>query len=116
MYAFKYSRGQINCVGHYSKDGIKLKKLIFPSNYDETEMFWLVNSNHAYGGRSALIPLLGLIIKEIVKGKTFPDRIFSEYCSDSATCKDKKFKIKRLYSLLRNGKNLNINYVKSIND
>lgn len=116
MHAFKYSRGQINCVGHYSKDGVKLRELIFPSNYNETEMFWLINSNHAYGGRSGLVPLLVLIIKGIVKRKTFPDRIFSEFCSDSATCKDKKFKIKRLYNLLRNGKKLDLKYMKSVNN
>jgi hypothetical protein len=116
MHAFKYSRGQINCVGHYSKDGVKLRELIFPSNYNETEMFWLINSNQAYGGRSGLVPLLVLIIKGIVKRKTFPDRIFSEFCSDSATCKDKKFKIKRLYNLLRNGKKLDLKYMKSVNN
>jgi hypothetical protein len=114
-YAFKYSRGQITCIGHYSKDGEKLRKLIFPLNYNETEMFWLINSNHAYGGRSGLMPLLVLIIKGIVKRKTFPGRNFSESCSYDATCKDNKFKFKRLYNLLRNGKKLNVKFIKSVN-
>jgi hypothetical protein len=116
MYASKYSRGQISCIGHYSNDGEKLRKVIFPANYNETEMFWLINSNHAYGGRSGLIPLLVLIIKGVVKRKTLPSRNFLEYCSDNATCKDKKFKIKRLYNLLRNGKKLHINFTKSVNN
>ena len=115
-YALKYSRGQINCVGHYSIDGVKLRKLIFPSNYNETEMFWLINSKHAYGGRSGLVPLLVLIIKSILKRKAFSDRIFSESCSDSAKCEDKKFKIKRLYNLLRKGKTLDLKYMNSVNN
>ena len=116
MYAFKYSRGQISCIGHYSKEGEKLRKVIFPLYYNETEMFWLINSNHAYGGRSGLIPLLVLIIKGVVKRKTLPSRNFLEYCSDNATCKDKKFKIKRLYNLLRNGKKLDVNFINSVNN
>jgi len=115
-YALKFSKGQIHCIGHFSQEGEKLRKAIFPLNYNETEMFWLINSNHAYGGRSGLIPLLVLIIKGIVKRKTLPSRNFLEYCSDNATCEDKKFKIKRLYNLLRNGKKLDVNFINSVNN
>jgi hypothetical protein len=108
MYAFRYSRGQINCVGHYSKDGEKLRKLIFPENYNETQMFWLINANHAYGGRSGLLPLLILIIKEIVKRKKSKSKNFAKDCFTAQMCDNKKFKIKRLYNLLRNGRKLNI--------
>src|ERR1044072_5378140 len=66
-YAFKFSRRQIDCMGHYSKEGQKFKKMIFPPNYDGTEMFWIVSDDQAYGGRSALLPLLVLIIKGIFK-------------------------------------------------
>jgi hypothetical protein len=115
-YAFKYSRGQINCIGHYSKEGEKLKKTIFPPNYNETEMFWMITSNNAYGGRSGLLPLLGFIIRSIFKPNKFPNVNFAGYCSDSQLCSDKKFQIKRLYNLLKHGKRLNIKYTKTIND
>ena len=115
-YAFKYSRGQINCIGHYSKEGEKLKKTIFPPNYNETEMFWMITSNNAYGGRSGLLPLLGFIIRSIFKPNKFPNVNFAGYCSDSHPCSDKKFQIKRLYNLLRHGKKLKIKFTKTIND
>jgi hypothetical protein len=108
MYAFRYSRGQIYCVGHYSKDGEKLRKLIFPENYNETQMFWLINANHAYGGRSGLLPLLILITKGIVKRKKSKSKNFAKDCFTTQMCDNKKFKIKRLYNLLRNGRKLNI--------
>jgi len=114
MYAFKYSRGQLSCIGHYSKEGEKLRKILFPTNYNETEMFWIINANHAYGGRSALLPLLVLIIKGIIKSKTYRSRSFPEGCFNSEMCENKKFKIKRLYNLLRNGKKLDIKPIKSV--
>jgi len=116
MYAFKYSRGQIRCIGHYSKDGEKLRKVLFPTNYNETEMFWIINANHAYGGRSGLLPLLVLIIKGIIKRKIYPSRSFPEGCFNSEMCKNNKFKIKRLYNLLRNGKKLDIKSIKPVNN
>jgi hypothetical protein len=115
-YAFKYSRGQINCIGHYSKEGQKLRKFIFPPNYNETQMFWIITANHAYGGRSGLLPLLGLIIRSILKGNKFASGDFAAYCSDTQMCSDKKFQIKRIYNLLRRGKKLNIKFTKAIND
>ena len=115
-YAFKYCRGQINCIGHYSKEGQKFRKMIFPPNYNETEMFWIVTKSHAYGGRSGLLPLLGLIIKSIFRPNKSPNSNFTAYCSDSKLCNDKKFQIKRFYNLLKHGKKLNIRCTKTIND
>ena len=117
-YAFESSRGLIDCVGHFSKDGEKLRKLIFPPNYNETKMFWIITSNHAYGGRSGLLPLLGLIIKGLlmsfIKHESSMSRTFPGYCSDSATCNSNKFKIRRLFNLLKTGKKLNVRFVKSV--
>ena len=115
-YAFKYSRGQINCIGHYSKEGEKLRKIVFPPNYNETSMFWMITPNVAYGGRSGLLPLLGLMIRSIFKPNKSPNSNFAGYCSDSKLCSDKKFQIKRLYNLLKHGKKLNIKCTKTIND
>jgi hypothetical protein len=59
------SHGWIQIAGHYySKKALETKKMIFPTNYDSTQMFWLIYKNTAYGARSALIPVL----KEIVRG------------------------------------------------
>jgi hypothetical protein len=108
----------MDCIGHFSDDGQKFRKLKFPPNYNETEMFWIINGNHAYGGRSGLLPLLGLILKGFVMSFISPklcrNRSFPGYCSDSAMCNSKKFKIKRLFNLLKNGKKLNVRSVKSI--
>lgn len=119
-FAFESSKGLIDCMGHYSKDGEKFRKLIFPPNYNETEMFWIITSNYAYGGRSGLLPLLGLIVKgvmiNIVKHEISPSRTFPGYCSGSAMCDSKKFKLKRIFNLLRRGKKLNVRFVKLVKD
>ena len=115
-HAYKYSRGQIDCIGHFSKDGEKIRKLIFPPNYNETEMFWIITSNRAYGGRSGLIPLFRLIVKGLllsfIKYELPQSQTFIGDCSDSATCNNKKFKIKRLINLLRSGKKMNVTCLK----
>ena len=117
-YAFESSRRQIDCVGHYSEDGEKFRKIIFPPFFNETEMFWIITSNRAYGGRSGLLPLVGLIIKgfvmSFVKPNASASRTFPGYCSDSAQCNSKEFKIKRLCGLLKHGKKLNIRFVKPV--
>jgi hypothetical protein len=114
--AFRYSRGQIDCMGHYSSDGEKFRKLIFPPNYNETGMFWIITSNHAYGGRSGLLPLIGLIIKgwvmSIIRPELSTNRFFPGYCPGSITCNN-KIKIKRTFNLLKSGKKLNIRFEKS---
>jgi len=116
--AFRYSRGQIDCMGHYSSDGEKFRKLIFPPNYNETGMFWIITSNHAYGGRSGLLPLLRLIVKGLIvsfiKHESPLNRTFPEFCSGSAMCNNKKFKIRRLFNLLRSGRKLNVRFVNSV--
>jgi hypothetical protein len=120
VYAFKFSRRQIDCMGHYSKEGQKFKKMIFPPNYNETEMFWIVSNGHAYGGRSALLPLLVLIIKGIFKGviknKISHSQSMPGQCFDNFTCNDNKFKLKRLVNLLRRGRKLKVNFVRSVNE
>ena len=119
-YAFKYSRGKINCIGHYSKEGEKLRKIVFPPNYNETEMFWIVTNSHAYGGRSGLLPLLVLIIKGffnmVIKGKMSPNLNIPQQCFDNQTCNDNKFKLKRLFKMLRSGKKLKTKFISPVNE
>lgn len=119
-FAFKCSRGYLDCIGHYSKDGEKFREIMFPPNFNETEMFWIITSKHAYGGRSALLPLLGLIIKGLImtsfNHEFSRNRIFPGYCSDSAMCNNKRFKVKRLFNLIRRGKRINVKFVNTVKD
>jgi hypothetical protein len=93
--------------------------MIFPPNYDGTEMFWIVSNDDAYGGRSAILPLLVLIIRGIfnarITNKISHSHSIQRQCFDNFTCNDNKFKLKRLVNLLRNGKKLKINSVRSVN-
>ena len=52
-------------AGHYySPEASKVKKSIFPDDYDPTRMFWLINENGAFGARSGLVE----VFKEIIRG------------------------------------------------
>ena len=69
------SRGRIRTVGHYySKEAIEAKKIIFPVDYDPTNMFWLINKKGAYGARSGLVQVAKEIIIGLFKGR---DSIYS---------------------------------------
>jgi hypothetical protein len=64
------SRGRIRTVGHYySKEAIEAKKIIFPVDYDPTNMFWLINKKGAYGARSGLVQVAKEIIIGLFKGR-----------------------------------------------
>ncbi|MDQ4074278.1 MAG: hypothetical protein M3162_08260 [Thermoproteota archaeon] len=59
------SRQWIRIAGHYySKEAMDIKKMVFPSYYDPTKMFWLINKKTAYGARAGLLQ----VIKEIFVG------------------------------------------------
>lgn len=65
LWARKLSGGWIRLAGHYhSPEASKIKKSIFPDDYDPTRMFWLINENGAFGARSGLIE----VFKEIIRG------------------------------------------------
>lgn len=62
------SRGWIRIAGHYySQEAIDAKNMIFPSDYDATKMFWLINKKGAHGARSGLIQVIKEIILSIFK-------------------------------------------------
>jgi hypothetical protein len=55
-------------AGHYySPEAMKLKKSIFPDDYDPTQMFWLINKNGAFGARSGLMEVFKEIIRGLIK-------------------------------------------------
>lgn len=50
--------GKITMLGHYTLQGKEFKQMIFPKNYDSTEMSWFVTTEKAYGGRKGLQQLI----------------------------------------------------------
>ena len=66
-FAQTLSLGRIRLVGHfYSKESLHIRSLFFPKDYDPTIMFWLVNTNGAWGARSGILPLFIEIVTGIV--------------------------------------------------
>ncbi len=54
------TRGNLTMIGHYSEIGEKLRKTMLGES--ALEMFWLIDSKTAFGGRAALLPLIKAII------------------------------------------------------
>ena len=77
FWARRISGGWIRLAGHYySPEAMKVKKSIFPADYDPTQMFWLINKNGAFGARSGLIEVFKEIIRGLIKtrlGNSFPN-------------------------------------------
>ncbi len=104
-----FSRNRIQILGHYnSEKSSKIKKMIFPSDYDSTKMFWLINKHGAWGARAGLIPLF----KEILYGNIRPlsdkpsDIVEPDYlkkdCENNRSCKLNANIILRLFNLFKN--------------
>ena len=56
----RLARGRLTIIGHYSDQGRRIRDAMLDEK--ATEMFWIVNSRDAFGGRAALIPLLRAIL------------------------------------------------------
>ena len=110
----KVSRGWIRIAGHYySQEAIYTKKLIFPINYDPTEMFWLINKKGAFGARSGLFEA----IKEIIIGN-FKNKLKNHNmenlnnknlvvkCNyqEKESCMSTKNTINRIFNMIKNSK------------
>jgi hypothetical protein len=106
----RLSRGQIDIVGHYSKEGMSVKSSIFPKEFDPTTMSWLVRDKQAFGGRSGLMP----IVIEIVKGMFRPSSKNYTYdinnvCSnEELSCNSPADFVKRVSMLIKNGRKIKI--------
>jgi hypothetical protein len=106
IYVNHLSRGRIRIAGHYdSYEAKNAKSLIFPNDYDSTCMFWLINTNGAFGGRAGLLPVL----VEIIKG-TFRKACEVENpnlaCRDieKRSCSSPRSTFARMISLFKNSK------------
>jgi hypothetical protein len=63
------SRGWIRAAGHYySQVAKETKEMIFPTDYDATKMFWLINRSGAHGARSDVLKRIAGTLR---KGTTF---------------------------------------------
>lgn len=96
------TRGNITMIGHYSEFGINLRKTILGES--ATEMFWLIDKKTAYGGRSALLPLLRAMV---TKNERSSNKIkVDDKCEQE--CKTIKAVFIRTASLFSNGKKIDL--------
>ena len=105
------SKGWIRTAGHYySTEAHEAKKLVFPSGYNPTKMFWLINSQGAYGARSGLIPIIKEIILVNIGKRKIKDcqqnqdeyRITCDY-SRELSCMSTKSTLKRFIDMMLSG-------------
>jgi hypothetical protein len=106
IYVNHLSRGWIRIAGHYdSYEANNAKSLIFPNDYDSTSMFWLINTNGAFGGRAGLLPVLVEIIKGTFR-KTCEVENPNLACRDieKRSCSSPRSTFARMISLFKNSK------------
>ena len=104
------SKGWIRTAGHYySREADEAKKLVFPSGYNATKMFWLINSEGAYGARSGLIPVIKEIVlvnigKKKIKDSQNQDKylIACDYTGEMS-CMSTKSTLKRFIDMMLSG-------------
>jgi hypothetical protein len=102
------SRRWIRIAGHYhSEEAKEAKSVVFPSTYDSSKMFWLINSHGAYGARSGLPQVLKEIAVGISAGKeqaaNSPSAISCEYGGERMSCYTYANVIRRIVRLLSHG-------------
>ena len=96
------AKGRLRFVGHYTDFGKKIRENVLDSN--ALEMFWFIDSNIAYGGRAALVPLFSAIFN--VSKKKIQNRIVEDSCE--LGCKSPSAVFFRSASLLTNSKKIKI--------
>ncbi len=97
------ARGKISLVGHYTELGKELRSEYLDTT--ATEMFWFIDGKNAYGGRSALYPLM----KEILfSKKNAPIQTIVERACN-VECKTPKAVFVRSASLLTHSRKIKIN-------
>jgi hypothetical protein len=94
------SRGWIRTAGHGSRGAAEAKAAVFPSGYDATKMFWLINRRGAFGARSGLAPLAREIMAGWLKGGRNDDAFSA---STSSACSAPDNTLKRLAKMLSHG-------------
>lgn len=97
-----FSRGKMKMVGHYTKEGENIREKILDES--ALEMFWFIDGKRAYGGRSALLPMIKTIFSS--KSRKFLTDKINEQCSQD--CKSVKAVFVRSTSLISNSKIIKI--------
>lgn len=102
------SRGWIRIAGHYySQEAKDAKGVVFPPGYDPTKMFWLLNTNGAYGARSGLPQVIREILFGLASGpgtRTTPEGAQAcEYSGEKISCFTSTNIIKRIVGLFSHG-------------
>ena len=114
------SRGWIRIAGHYySQESLDAKKMIFPSDFDPTKMFWLINKKGAHGARSGLFQVVKEIIVGIFKSILKKNKYYSnkDYKSNSvlacnynekeSSCMSTKNTLSRIFNMMKNSYKIN---------
>ena len=96
------TKGRLRFVGHYTDFGKQIRENVLDSN--ALEMFWFIDSNTAYGGRAALVPLFSAIFN--VSKKKIQNKIIENSCE--LGCKSPKAVFFRSASLLTSSKKIKI--------
>ena len=96
------AKGRLHFVGHYTDFGKQIREDVLDSN--ALEMFWFIDTNTAYGGRSALGPLFSAIFN--VSKKKIKNKIVENSCE--LDCKNPSAVFFRSASLLTNSKKIRI--------
>jgi len=96
------AKGRLRFVGHYTDFGKQIRESVLDSN--ALEMFWFIDTNTAYGGRAALVPLFSAIFN--VGKKKIQNKIVEN--SYELGCKSPKAVFFRSASLLTNSKKIKI--------
>ena len=97
------AKGKISMIGHYSELGEQLRNEYLDSS--ATEMFWFIDGKNAYGGRSALFPL----IKEILSPKKNTPIQTNVERACNVGCKAPKAVFVRSASLITHSRKIKIN-------
>jgi len=93
---------KITLIGHHTDLGQSLRERFLDEN--ALEMFWFIRKDMAFGGRSALIPLLiHIIFSKNTKTQLNPEY---DYCNEK--CKNVKSVFMRTTSLLTHSKKIKI--------
>jgi len=89
-----FTRGKVRMIGHYTKEGENIREKILDES--ALEMFWFIDEKKAYGGRSALLPVIKTIFSN--KLKKFPKMEMDNQCTQD--CKSVKVVFLRSASLI----------------
>jgi hypothetical protein len=97
------SRGWIRTSGHYnSEEAKKAKAMVFPTGYDATRMFWLIDRGGAHGARSGLLPVAREIVAGWFRGGSH-DSIVAPACEYGMMCYAPASVFRRLATMLSHG-------------